>query len=269
MQTLIQHNLDTKIAEQISVNFKVFNTHIRHQVSTDLNMLRGRYKVDFNYLPEQIDTSKIRLFVSDMDSTLINIECIDEIADFANLKPKVANITERAMLGELDFDASLIERVALLKDLDVGVLDRVYTQRLEVNPGGRELVQFLKKIGIACAVVSGGFTYFTERLAKDIGLDHMKANVLGIEQGKLTGVSEGKIINAQAKADFVKQLCEDYAINTDQCIVVGDGANDLKMMEVAGISVAYHAKKTVQETADIVINYGGLDKIMDLFIHKH
>ena len=265
MQIIIQHSLDENIARQISSKFQVFNTHIRHQMpSADLDDLRQQHQTDFNHLPE-VDFSNIKLFVSDMDSTLINIECIDEISDFVNIKPQMAAITELTMQGKLDFDSSLIKRVALLKGLGVDVLDKVYTQRLAVNPGGRALVLFLKTKSIQTAVVSGGFTYFTNRLAEDLALDYARANVLNIENNQLTGTTKGSIINAQAKADFVKELCDKQGLSYNQVIVAGDGANDLSMMSVAGVSVAYHGKPSVVKHANIVINFGGLDKIIDLF----
>jgi len=265
MKTLIQHSKDIDIAKQISSDFQILSTHIRHQVNdTNLEELRDNFKTDFNFLPE-VNIDQIKLFVSDMDSTLISIECIDEIADFANLKPQVAEITERAMQGELDFNSSLIERVSLLKGLETGVLDKVYNDRLEVNPGGKELIDFLNSKSIKSAVVSGGFTYFTDRLASDIGLDYSRANTLGVDEGKLTGKTQGSIINATAKAEFVKELCIKYKLSTEQVIVAGDGANDLEMMNIAGVSVAYHAKPLVAKQADISINYKGLDKIIDLF----
>ncbi len=264
MKTIIQHSLNTEVAQKISSDFKVLTTHIRHRTSVDLEKLRNQHSTDFNYLPD-INFSKIKLFVSDMDSTLINIECIDEIADFANIKPQVASITERAMQGELDFKASLIERVALLKGLKVDVLNKVYNERLQVNKGGRELIKFLKNKLIKTSVVSGGFTFFTNRLAKDLGLDHSRGCVLNIEDNQLTGTTQGDIIDADAKAEFVKELCAQHAIKPNQVIVVGDGANDLKMMEIAGLSVAFHAKPAVLKQANIVISFGGLDKIIDLF----
>ncbi|WXT99555.1 MAG: hypothetical protein Ctma_0255 [Catillopecten margaritatus gill symbiont] len=270
MHTLILHskNLDiaTKMVDSLGVAFESKATHFRFQTKQKIDVvpLRAEFGVDINYLPD-FDFSHTALFISDMDSTLINIECIDEIADFAHLKPQVAEITERAMQGELDFNASLIERVSLLKGLNVSVLNQVYTERLQVNEGGEYLVQFLKKQGVKTAVVSGGFTYFTHRLAQDIGLDYDRANVLAIENNQLTGKVEGDIINATAKAEFVAELCEQYQVSPSQVIVAGDGANDLEMMAVAGLSVAYHAKPTVIKYADIVINAGGLDKIVDLF----
>lgn len=270
MNTLILHsqdlNIANKMAEVIDVVFEHKTSHFRFQTeqAVDITSLRERFKVDINVLPA-FDFSKAALFVSDMDSTLVNIECVDEIADFANLKPQVAAITEKAMQGELDFNASLIERVGLLKGLDVSVLDKVYTERLQVNEGGEALIQFLKSKKLKTAVVSGGFTYFTHRLAEDIKLDYDRANKLEIVNHQLTGKVEGDIVNATTKAEFITELCQKYAISTSQVIVAGDGANDLEMMKVAGLSVAYHAKPVVVKYADIVLNYGGLDKIMDLF----
>ena len=271
MKTIIQHSSNLEIAIQIAslhdCNVKQYNSHIRLYTNqeVDLDILRQDYQMDFNYLPDSFDFKRVALFVSDMDSTLINIECIDEIADFSGFKPQVASITERAMQGELDFNTSLVERVALLKGLNVEVLNKVYTERLQVNPGGKELIQFFKSKSIKSAVVSGGFTYFTDRLAKDIGLDHSRANVLEVDNNRLTGITQGDIVNAAAKAEFVHELCALYSIDANQVIVVGDGANDLEMMNVAGLSIAYHAKRIVAEQADITINVGGLDKIMDLF----
>jgi phosphoserine phosphatase len=271
MKTIIQHSSNPEIATQIAARYdcdvEQYSSHIRLHTDQQVNLdnLRQEYQIDFNYLPDSFDFQKVALFVSDMDSTLINIECIDEIADFAGFKPQVASITERAMQGELDFDASLIERVALLKGLDVEVLNKVYTERLQVNPGGKELIQFFKTRDIKSAVVSGGFTYFTDRLAKDIELDHARANELDIENGQLTGITQGSIINATAKAEFVAELCEKHKISLDQVIVVGDGANDLLMMSVGGLSVAYHAKPSVLKQANIVISFGGLDKMIDFF----
>ncbi|SMN10789.1 Phosphoserine phosphatase [uncultured Candidatus Thioglobus sp.] len=273
MNTIILHtdklDIAEKIASTIRAAYESRKAHFRFytEQAVDIEALREEFKVDINYLPKTtvFDFTKTALFVSDMDSTLINIECIDEIADFANLKPQVAAITEKAMQGELDFNASLIERVGLLKGLNVSVLDKVYTERLQVNEGGEALVAFLKSKNIKNAVVSGGFTYFTHRLAEDIELDYDRANKLEIVNNQLTGKVEGDIVNATAKAEFVTELCQKYAISLNQVIVAGDGANDLEMMKLAGLSVAYHAKPAVVKYADIVLNYGGLDKIMDLF----
>ncbi len=270
MDTIILHTKNLTIANKmayiVGASFEAKSTHFRFAVDRKIDIvpLRKALGVDINYLP-MFDFAHAQVFVSDMDSSLINIECIDEIADFANLKPQVAMITERAMQGEIDFDASLIERVALLKGLDVSVLNRVYNERLQVNPGGKALVQSLKMRGITTAVVSGGFTYFTQRLAQDIGLDYNRANTLDIKNNQLTGKVSGNIVNATLKAEFVTWLCEQNQASSANTIVVGDGANDLAMMKLAGLSVAYHAKTIVANKADIVIDVGGLDKIMDLF----
>jgi len=270
MHTFILHskNLEiaNKIANSLGIVFESKSSHFRFQIEQkiDITPLREQFCVDINYLPE-FNFAQTALFVSDMDSTLINIECIDEIADFANLKPQVAEITERAMQGKLDFNDSLIERVSLLKGLSVEVLNQVYTERLQVNEGGESLVQFLKTQGVKTAVVSGGFTYFTHRLAQDIGLDHDRANVLAIVDGKLTGEVVGNIVNATAKVEFVAELCEQYQVSLSQVIVAGDGANDLEMMAVAGLSIAYYAKPAVIKVANVVVNYGNLDIIKDFY----
>lgn len=271
MNTIILHSRDLKVANEVASELgcplKEKSAHFRFSTkqNPNLNYLRKRYQLDFNYLPKAFDFNAVALFVSDMDSTLITIESIDELADFANVKPQVAAITQRAMRGELEFSRSLIERLALLKGLDVEVLNRVYTERLEVSPGGEELIRFFKNQGIKTAVISGGFDYFTQRLAADIGLDHQRANPLNIENNKLTGTTNSSIINAQSKADFVNELCTLYAISPEQVIAAGDGANDLLMMNYAGLSVAYMAKSAVQKQANIVINFAGLDKIKDFF----
>ncbi len=228
-----------------------------------LDTLRQQLKLDINTLPESYNAEQIRLVISDMDSTLIAIECVDEIADMLNIKEQVAAITEAAMQGELDFASSLKKRVALLKGLEVQALERVYQERLCLNPGAEQWLQGLKAKNIAFALVSGGFTYFTERLKAEFDLDFTRANVLGELEDKLTGTVESDIIDAQAKADYLHELCEQLNITPDQVIAIGDGANDLLMMQEAGLSIAYHAKPTVQAQADTAINYRGLDACLD------
>jgi phosphoserine phosphatase len=271
MNTIILHSKDIEVATKISSGFKSEiepkKNHIRIHTnqSVDLYPLRQKHQLDINYQPSHFDFENVAIFVSDMDSTLINIECIDEIADFANLKEEVSVITERAMSGDIDFNSALIERVSLLEGLGVEVLAKVYTERLKVNPGGKELINFFKSREIKTAVVSGGFTYFTDKLSKDIGLNYSMANILEVENSKLTGRIQGAIVNATSKADFVKDLCDRHSISTDNVIVAGDGANDLEMMQVAGLSIGYHAKEAVFAKADIVIKFSGLGIIMDLF----
>lgn len=229
-----------------------------------LETLREQHLFDINCLPDAFDVSAVGLLVTDMDSTLITIECIDEIADFINLKPQVAAITESAMRGEIDFETSLRQRVSLLKGLDVTVLERVYDERLKLSPGAEVMVSSLKSSGIKLALVSGGFTFFTDRLKQRLNLDFSQANRLAEHDGKLTGEVEGDICGAQTKADFLLDCCEQIGIRPEQTIAVGDGANDLLMMQPAGLSVAYHAKPTVQQQADTVINHNGLDAILGL-----
>lgn len=231
---------------------------------SEIERLRQKHDFDINRLPDGFDSSATKLLVTDMDSTLISIECIDEIADFMNIKPQVAEITEAAMRGEIDFETSLRQRVSLLKGLNVSVLERVYEERLQLNPGAEIMVETLKKQGISLALVSGGFTFFTDRLQQRLGLDFTQANVLAEHHGKLTGEVDGEICGAQAKATFLQRCCQQLDISPSQTLAVGDGANDLLMMEPAGLSVAYHAKPKVQQQADTAINHNGLEGILGL-----
>ena len=201
----------------------------------------------------------------DMDSTLISIECIDEIADMQGLKPQVAAITEEAMQGKIDFAESLRRRVSLLKGLDEGALQRVYDERLKLNPGAETMLARLKENGIRTLLVSGGFVFFTDRLKQRLGLDYAHANTLEIIDGKLTGRVLGDILDAQGKADWLVKIRDELGLKAEQVIAMGDGANDLKMMAVAGVSIAYHAKPVVREQASYAFNFVGLDGLVKLF----
>jgi len=229
-----------------------------------LQSLRADYNFDINILPTDFDPTITQLLITDMDSTLINIECVDEIADFINVKPQVAAITEAAMRGEIDFETSLRQRVSLLKGLEVSALDRVYEQRLRLNPGAEIMLDRLKQQGIKTALVSGGFTFFTERLKKRLDLDFTMANVLGEHNGFLTGEVVGEVCGAKAKADFLLEHCERLNITPSNVVAMGDGANDLLMMNEAGLSIAYHAKPTVQQQATSALNYCGLEGVLGL-----
>lgn len=229
-----------------------------------LQTLRNNHAFDINAIAEDFDHSAVKLVVMDMDSTLINIECVDEIADVINIKPQVAEITEAAMRGEIDFETSLRKRVSLLKGLDAGALEKVYQQRLQLNPGANIMLSKLKEAGIKTALVSGGFTFFTERLKQRLGLDFTMANVLAEHNGRLTGEVEGQICGAQAKADFLLTHCQKLSISPSQVIAIGDGANDLLMMNEAGLSIAYHAKPKVQKAAMTALNYCGLEGVLGL-----
>lgn len=229
-----------------------------------LEQLRQKTGLDINRIPDNFSPNNIHLMISDMDSTLIAIECIDEIADMVNLKPQISQITEAAMRGELDFAASLTQRVALLQGLGQCALEQVYNQRLQLNPGAQAWIDGLKDQNIPFALVSGGFSYFTERLKSELALDYARANQLEFKDHKLTGKILGPLIDAQAKADFLHELCEQLNIEPKQVMAIGDGANDLLMMKAAGLSIAYHAKPKVQSQAHIVFNVRGLDAILDL-----
>ncbi|WP_421955537.1 phosphoserine phosphatase SerB [Polaromonas sp.] len=210
-----------------------------------------------------------KLIAFDMDSTLINIECVDEIADAAGRKAEVAAITEATMRGEIaDFKESLRRRVALLKGVTVASMDDVYHQRLKLNPGAAELVHACKEAGMKVLLVSGGFTFFADRVRDELGIDYIRANVLDIEGGQLTGklVDQpwGDICDGEEKRKTLLETCALLDISPQQAIAVGDGANDLPMMGVAGLSVAYHAKPKVREQAMVAINTGGLDRLLEL-----
>ena len=221
--------------------------------------------LDCAFVPDQQTWDNIGLVVMDMDSTLINIECIDEIADMQGLKPQVAAITESAMRGEIEFAESLRRRVALLEGLDESALARVYDERLQLNPGAQKLLDTLKTRRIKTMLVSGGFTFFTDRLKTRTGLDYAHANVLEIVDGKLTGKVLGGVLDAQGKADWLTRVRDELGLRKDQTIAIGDGANDLKMMAVAGAGVAYHAKPVVRAQASYAISNSGLDGVLNLF----
>ena len=210
-----------------------------------------------------------KLIAFDMDSTLINIECIDEIADAVGRKAEVAAITEATMRGEItDFKDSLRRRVALLKGVSVASINDVYLQRLRLNPGASQLVQTCKQAGMKVLLVSGGFTFFTDRVRDQLGIDYTRSNVLELEAGLLTGklVNQpwGDICDGEEKRKMLLETCAQLGIAPGQSIAVGDGANDLPMMGVAGLSVAYHAKPKVRERAMVAINSGGLDRLLEL-----
>ncbi len=227
--------------------------------------LRSHLDCDINALPSRFDPRQVRLLVTDMDSTLIGIECIDEIADYLGVKEKVAQITAAAMRGDIDFNTSLRQRVALLAGLKAEVLEKVYRERLYTNPGAETLVAELQQRGIRTALVSGGFTFFTTRLQARLGLDYALANELDIDaSGCLTGKVLGDIVDGQRKARYLGEICQQLGVNDRAAIAVGDGANDLPMMARAGLSVAYHAKSAVQLKADCALNYSGLDAIVHL-----
>lgn len=220
--------------------------------------------VDATFIAAGRSLADFRLVAMDMDSTLITIECIDEIADMQGLKPQVAAITEAAMRGELDFSESLNRRVALLEGLEAGALERVYDERLRISMGGEAMLEAVQAAGLKTLLVSGGFTFFTERLKPRLGLDYAHANMLEVIDGKLSGRVLGGIVDAEEKRRTVQRVCEELGIAPSQAIVMGDGANDLKMMGIAGLSVAFRAKPVVREQASVALNFSGLDGLLNV-----
>jgi len=222
--------------------------------------------IDHAFLDRIDKLSDGKVLACDMDSTLINIECIDEIADMAGRKAQVAAITEATMRGEIaDFAQSLRQRVALLQGVPQTVLDRVYDERLRLNPGAQTLIAAAQRAGLKTLLVSGGFTFFTDKLQERLGFDQTRANVLEILDGKLTGRVLGDIIDGQAKARAVRALMDATGASPRQTLVLGDGANDLAMMALAHYSVAYRAKPVVRRQARYALNVSGLDGVLHWF----
>ena len=222
-------------------------------------------KLDWAFVEAGRKLADFGLICFDMDSTLITIECIDELADFAGKKEEVSTVTEAAMRGEIDYRESLRRRLALLAGLDARVLARVYGERLLLSHGARELLEACQNAGLRTAILSGGFTYFTERLRIELGFDFATSNELEISGGKLTGKVVGDIVDASAKAHHLARLTDELGLKKEQVIACGDGANDLMMMAQAGLSVAFHAKPATRAKADVAINFGGLDSLLNLF----
>ena len=205
-----------------------------------------------------------RLLLADMDSTMIRQECIDELAALAGVGEHVAAITARAMNGELDFEGALRERVGLLKGLDAGVIDRVYDERISFMPGGRELIATMTADGAYCALVSGGFTAFTEKVAGALGFHEHRANTLAVAEGRLTGVAVDPILGREAKVAALVEIADRLGIAHDAVIAVGDGANDLGMLKLAGMGVALHAKPVVAAECRLRVNHGDLTALLYL-----
>ena len=222
-------------------------------------------ELDFAFVDEMSQLADFGLVAMDMDSTLLAIESIDEIADMHGVKPQVSEITLRTMRGEIVFAESLRQRTALLQGLDQDALQHVYDERVQLSPGAEKMLQQMKSAGLRTMVISGGFTFFTERIKTKLGLDYAAANTLEIVDNKLSGKVLGEIIGAQGKADVLKRVREELGLKREQVIAIGDGANDLKMLGEAGVSIAYHAKPIVQEKATYAINHVGLDGVVNLF----
>ena len=222
-------------------------------------------RLDYAWMEEGRRFADLRLLAMDMDSTLITIECIDELGDFAGKKAEIAAITAQAMRGEIEYRESLRRRVKALAGVAETSLKEVYEQRLKLTPGADALISACKKHGVQLLLVSGGFTFFTDRLKTRLGLDHTISNVLEVKDGKLTGALIGDIVDADAKAAKFREVSSRLQAGKDQTVAIGDGANDLKMMAEAGVSVAFRAKPVVRAQASCALTWSGLDGVVNLF----
>jgi phosphoserine phosphatase len=248
--------------EQISP--QVFRLHDAHD-DPGIPPLCELAKLDYGYVPEDRRLGAFRLLVMDMDSTLITIETIDELADLVGLKKEVAEITEAAMRGEIEYNESLRRRAAVLKGLGEDALQRVYDERVRLTPGADRLLARAQGAGVKTLLVSGGFTYVTDRLKTRLKLDYTRSNCLEIVDGKLTGEVVGDIVNADVKREALIEVRDQLGLRRDEIIGIGDGANDLKFMAECGVSIAYHAKPIVRGQTTYAINHVDLGGVLPLF----
>jgi phosphoserine phosphatase len=232
----------------------------RHAIEERLREIRGDLPIDIVVQP--VGFRRKKLFLADMDSTMIGQECIDELADLVGMKAHVAAITERAMRGEIEFEPALRERVALLKDLPASVVDEVLAKRITLTPGGRELVATMRAHGAYTCLVSGGFTLFTSAVAAKLGFQENRANELVVRDSKFTGEVKEPILGRAAKLATLVDLMESFDLDDIDSVVVGDGANDLAMIQAAGLGVAYHAKPAVAAAAAARIDHGDLTALL-------
>ncbi|MAU40570.1 MAG: phosphoserine phosphatase SerB [Kordiimonas sp.] len=249
------------LAPKIAVDIP-FNGIAPNIAQQQAGIALGNAPIDFFAQP--VADRQKKLLVADMDSTIIQVECIDELADFAGLKEKVAKITEAAMRGELDFAEALQERVALLAGMDVSVLEKAFTERVVLMPGAIEMVKTMNKMGAKTVLVSGGFTFFTNRVARQTGFHINRANTLNIENDQLTGTVGHPIVDANTKLHSLEEFRQAQGLQINQTLAVGDGANDIPMIKAAGLGVAYHAKPAAAEAADAQINHGDLTALLYL-----
>ena len=246
--------------DEVAVDIPFTGSEDIGAIVTRLREARGDLPVDIVVQPQAFRRKK--LFLADMDSTMIGQECVDELADFAGLKAHVAGITERAMRGEIEFEPALRERVALLKGMSVSVVDEVLAKRITPTPGGRELVATMRAHGAWTCLISGGFTLFTDAVAAMIGFEENRANQLLVRDGQLTGEVAEPILGRAAKLSTLIELRESFDLDDIDTLVVGDGANDLGMIESAGLGVAYHAKPAVAAAAAARIDHGDLTALL-------
>jgi phosphoserine phosphatase len=246
--------------DEVAVDIPFSGSEDIRDIEKRLRQARGDLPIDIVVQPQSIRRKK--LLLADMDSTIIGQECIDELADFVGLKAHIARITERAMRGEIEFEPALRERVALLKGMPVSVVDEVLAKRIKPTPGGRELVATMRAHGAWTCLISGGFTLFTKVVAEWIGFQENRANQLQIEDGKLTGQVVEPVLGRAAKLATLIDLRESFDLDNIDTLVVGDGANDLGMIEQAGLGVAYHAKPAVAAAAAARIDHGDLTALL-------
>jgi phosphoserine phosphatase len=255
---------ERRAARTTAISLDGLDAGQRDQLLTRVTRAAEDLRFDFALLDKDCRWDSFSLLASDMDSTLITMECIDEIADFLGKKAEVAAITEAAMRGEItDFAESLRRRVALLEGTPASVLDQVYEERLRLSPGAEQLLLAARSHGLKTLLVSGGFTFFTTRLKDRLMLDEARSNQLGIIDGRLNGTIEGPILDAAGKRAALLECCDRLGVSPDRAIALGDGANDLPMMAAAGLSIAYHAKPAVRRDATAAISFGGLDVLDD------
>jgi phosphoserine phosphatase len=265
--------LDLQIIEPEDCDYSAWEAPPRLLEGADLVEERGRQIIavrgaleaalgGLDVVVQQAEHRQRRLLVADMDSTMITVECIDELADFAGLKPQVAAVTEAAMRGELNFEAALEARVALLAGLDEQAIERCREERVRITPGAAQLVRTMRKRGAYTLLVSGGFTQFAEPVADQIGFDRAMANVLIVEDGKLTGAVRRPYVGAEAKREALLAAAGELGIGLECALAVGDGANDLPMIQAAGLGVAYHAKPVLAQAADARIDHNDLTALL-------
>ena len=259
------HTVQSFIPKTVKTTVLELTENLSLEQRTHLRNLCNLHETDIGFLPKYFDPIQIKVLAMDMDSTLINIECIDEIADAVGKKKEVSEITEAAMRGEIkDFSESLCRRVALLKGVPESALEAVFKERLRLNPGARELIAGAHAKGIHTLLVSGGFTFFTHKLQAELNLSETHANQLEIIDGVLTGQVLGNIVDGAAKATYVEARCLSLGSNKHAAVTMGDGSNDLLMMQGAGLSIGYRAKPIVKEKADMAFDHVGLDAWLDL-----
>ncbi len=243
-----------------------YNGQLSHAQTTEIVASLTPHPIDYAF--QAPNNQRKKLLIADMDSTIIAQECIDELADYIGIKPQISDITERAMQGELEFDMSLRERVALLKNMRIEALEQVFENQITLNTGAKTLVQTMKANGAYTALVSGGFTYFTQKIQQLTGFNTTRANILNFKNNKLDGTVIEPILGKQAKLDSMIEFCKSQNITLADALAVGDGANDLAMVTKAGLGIAYHAKPIVAKQASVAINHCDLTALLYLQGYK-